>query len=66
MFTNGLKKGFSTTSLSQKESTWSGNTNSSLLNKYFRAQQSVKKVILTDIWDMEQLITIDFLEKGAT
>ena len=36
------------------------------VKKKLWAQQSVKKVMLTVLWDMKRLITIDFLEKGAT
>ena len=32
----------------------------------FRVQQSVKKVLLTVLWDMKKLNTIDFLKKSVT
>ena len=50
-------------SLSQKNSSWSGNTVT--LKKRFQAQWSVK-VMLTIFWDMKGHITTDFLEKGTT
>ena len=37
----------------------------SLVKKRLWALRSVKKVMLTVIWDMKRPITIDFLEKGA-
>ena len=36
------------------------------VKKKFQVQLLIKKVMLTDFWDIKGLITIDFLEKGAT
>ena len=60
------KLGFAIKIFSRKTVQDSGNTFGSSVNKKFRAQQSIKEVMLIVFWDMKQLITIDFLEKSAT
>ena len=57
------KHGFATTSRSQINSSWSGN---SLSRKEKVLYIAVKNVILAVFWDMKVSITIDFLEKGST
>ena len=59
------KHSFATTSLSQKDITWNGNTVTAV-KKEFRAQRSVKKVMLTVFLNVKGFITKDFLDKGAT
>ena len=38
----------------------------SSVNKMFRAQLSVTKIMLTILWDRKRSIIVDFLEKVAT
>ena len=59
VLTNGLNVSLLQWVGVKKDSQWSGNTDSPVKTK-FQAQQSVKKVMLTDFWDMKGPITIDF------
>ena len=63
---NGLNKGFSHNESELKRQSMLRKHTDFFGKKKFRAQQSVKKVMLTVFWDMKGPITIDFLEKGAT
>ena len=58
--------GYTTTSLSHKRKFMEGKKTESLVKKRFRAQRSVKKVMLNVFRSMKGSITIDFLEKGST
>ena len=57
---------FRTLSLCRKDSPWNERLADSPVNKTFRAQRSVKKVILAVFWDMQGPTIIDFLEKDTT
>ena len=59
---NWVKNEFDTMRLSWKDNLWSENILISVKKK-IQAQQSVKKVILTVLYEMKGSITIDFLEK---
>ena len=52
------KQRFAIKTLSRKESPWID----SPVNKTFQAQQSVKKIMHTVLWNMKTHITIDLLE----
>ena len=61
-----VKHRFATTILIQKDSPWSGKTLTLQQKKKLWVQQSVKKVMLTIIWDIKRPITFDLLEKIRT
>ena len=52
--------------LSEKRHSRKWKDTDSLVEKKFCTQWSVKKIMVTFFWDMQQLITFDFPEKGAT
>ena len=64
MLTNGLNVGFPQQTGNEKQSLERKNTDC-LLKKKFHVQWSVKKVMLTIFYNMNESIPIDFLEKDA-
>ena len=50
----------------QKDSPWGGGDTDSPLNKVFQAQRSIKKVMLTVLWNIKGLIIVDLLEKASS